>query len=286
MPVTTYTVIEGEVVSQNQDGTIHDFLPDPLGHTLGLISTDETIEFEWDYFPYEQVPTAFDGATALRYGGTRGYYSDTYSRPHVGARELRTVHGRWMQVDPIWTRVSHYSYTDANPVSLVDPSGMFANGIACPVWNEIIWKFCWQCRKSPWPGCAKSCAAMAEAYHHQCKGPTAGTNEIWVPRPGLGVVPVSPGYTFGAITVLTFTYGECCGFHRKCSLCDSLPDGKAIDCIDRCCAQHDWDIPTGLEWPFAKPPMCACLASCMADGHCYTTECNLALGQMLSIFCI
>ena len=122
--MTTYTVIEGEVVSQNQDGTIHDFLPDPLGHTLGLISTDETIEFVWDYFPFEQVPTAFDGATALRYGGTRGYYSDTYSRPHVGARELRTIQGRWMQVDPIWPPEPAYVYAKCSPVSYSDPDGL------------------------------------------------------------------------------------------------------------------------------------------------------------------
>lgn len=144
MPVTTYTVIEGEVVSQNQNGTIHDFLPDPLGNTLALIAADESIEFDWDYFPYEQVATVWDGATALRYGGTRGYCSDNYSRPHVGARELRTIHGRWMQVDPMWPHERAYRYVNGSPVTQVDPTGLAAEScwpLSCDLF-QLLWCWC------------------------------------------------------------------------------------------------------------------------------------------------
>lgn len=81
MPVATDTTINGEIVSQDVDGTIHDYLPDPLGHTIGLINEDQEVEFEYDYWPYEEIPTTSDVVTPFRYGGTWGYYSDTFGRP-------------------------------------------------------------------------------------------------------------------------------------------------------------------------------------------------------------
>lgn len=42
MGTVRYTVIEGEVLSENRNGTKQDYVPDPLGSTVALLDNTQT----------------------------------------------------------------------------------------------------------------------------------------------------------------------------------------------------------------------------------------------------
>ena len=102
MPTTTYTYLDGELVSENRGGTKRDYVPDPLGSTIALLDNSQTKTDTFSYWPYGEVASRTGtNATPYQYVGTLGYYRDSASRTYVRARTLNTSHGRWMTQDPI-----------------------------------------------------------------------------------------------------------------------------------------------------------------------------------------
>src|SRR5438309_10278561 len=97
-----YTVVNGEVLSENRTAVKHDYLPDPLGSTVALLDNSQAQTDTFTYWPYGEVNTR-TGATAtpFQFVGTRGYYRDSASKTYVRARYLDTQKGRWLTQDPI-----------------------------------------------------------------------------------------------------------------------------------------------------------------------------------------
>ena len=52
-----YTVIDGEVVSENRGGVERDYVPDPLGSTVALLDNTQTKTDTFTYWPYGEVKT-------------------------------------------------------------------------------------------------------------------------------------------------------------------------------------------------------------------------------------
>jgi len=142
MATTRYTVIDGEILSENRAGVKRDYVPDPLGSTLALLDNTQTQTDTFSYYPYGEVASRTGTtATPFQYIGTRGYYQDNSGRTYVRARHLRTAHGRWMTVDPlfyiepviaVWInrlkqrRYTYriYEYANSSPLTFIDATGM------------------------------------------------------------------------------------------------------------------------------------------------------------------
>ena len=124
MAVTTYTVINGEAVSQVSGGVRLDYLPDPLGSTVALLDNAQNFSDTFEYWPYGE-PRTRTGVTStpFQFVGTLGYYRDTSVRTYVRARHYKPVFGHWMTMDPYWPTEPSYVYSVGNPLTLVDFDG-------------------------------------------------------------------------------------------------------------------------------------------------------------------
>ncbi len=124
-----YTVVNGEVLSENRGGVKRDYLPDTQGNTIGLIDNTQTITDTFTYYPYGEVASRTGtNVTPFQFLGTLGYYRDSASRTYVRARTLNTAQGRWMTQDPIGFKggdINLYRYVNNRPTVLTDPSGLY-----------------------------------------------------------------------------------------------------------------------------------------------------------------
>src|SRR5579871_5425675 len=141
---TRYTVVNGEILSENRSGTIRDYVPDPLGSTVALLDNTQAQQSTFSYWPYGEVKTSSGPtATPFQYVGTLGYYRDSGSKEYVRARYLDTQKGRWLTQDPIgfdggdWDL---YRYVENRPTSQSDPSGLWC--IKIPLINKCIGSDC------------------------------------------------------------------------------------------------------------------------------------------------
>jgi|GEM_PF-2857855 len=124
MGVTSYTVIEGEIVSENRSGVQSDYIPDSLGSTVALVNSSHQITDTYTYWPYGEVRSHVGtSVTAYTYCGTLGYRSDSIGY-YARARELKASQTRWLTVDPIWPKMFAYGYVSSRPMTFIDPSGL------------------------------------------------------------------------------------------------------------------------------------------------------------------
>ena len=124
MSVTSYTVIDGEIVSENRNGFQSDYIPDSLGSTVALVNASHQITDTFTYWPFGELRSHIGTSiTAYTYCGTLGYRSDSIGY-YVRARELKASQARWLTVDPIWPAMFAYAYAQANIVTLTDRSGL------------------------------------------------------------------------------------------------------------------------------------------------------------------
>ena len=78
MGVVNYTVLDGEIISENRNGVERDYVPDPQGNTVALMDSNQTITDTFNYWPYgEQQSRTGTTPTPFRFVGTRGYYRDS-----------------------------------------------------------------------------------------------------------------------------------------------------------------------------------------------------------------
>src|SRR5579872_4997763 len=124
---TRYTVVNGEVLSENRGGTIRDYVPDPLGSTVALLDNTQAQQSTFSYWPYGEVKTSSGPtSTPFQFVGTRGYFRDSASKEYVRARYLDTQKGRWLTQDPIGFDAGDYNlyrYVRNRPVTADDPTG-------------------------------------------------------------------------------------------------------------------------------------------------------------------
>ena len=128
MSTVRYTVLDGELLSENRNGTKRDYVPDPLGSTLALLDATQTQTDTFAYWPYGEVASRTGStATPFGYGGTLGYYTEgSAGRLYVRARHYSSTSGRWISEDPIGFDGGDYNlyrYAGNNPTGVVDPSG-------------------------------------------------------------------------------------------------------------------------------------------------------------------
>ncbi len=141
-----YTVFDGEIVEENRNGTIRDYLPDAIGSTVALLDSSQAKTDTFSYWPYGEIKARTGStSTAFCYVGARGYFSDNGKRIYVRARYLNPVIGSWLTIDPLWPSRRRYTYCEDSPTSRIDPSG-----------------------KQPWPNLRateKSCEVYLKACH-------------------------------------------------------------------------------------------------------------------------
>src|SRR2546423_8749150 len=115
-----YTVVNGEILSENRGGVVRDYVPDPLGSTVALLDNTQTQTDTFSYWPYgEQRSRTGTTPTPLQFVGTQGYYKDDASMTYVRARYLEKAKTRWATQDPIGYQGGDwnlYRYSNNNPM--------------------------------------------------------------------------------------------------------------------------------------------------------------------------
>jgi RHS repeat-associated protein len=147
-----YTVVDGEILSELRGGVKRDYVPDPLGSTVALLDSTQTITDTFSYWPYgESAGRTGTTATPFQYVGSFGYYQDGATRNYVRARYLSVNFGCWITVDPKFPDEPQYQYANNNSITYQDSSGMEPRiDSDCP--NDIskmVKNFCGIVRK-PW----------------------------------------------------------------------------------------------------------------------------------------
>lgn len=132
----TYTVWDGQVVSEDRAGVLRDYVPDPLGNTIALLDSGHNITDSWTYWPYGEVQShGGSSTTPFTFLGTLGYFVDFLNQLYVRARHLRVELTRWVTVDPQWPRQASYSYARSSPTVVTDSTG------SVPQWLSNACKF-------------------------------------------------------------------------------------------------------------------------------------------------
>ena len=138
MGTVRYTVLDGEIVSESRNGVIRDYVPDPLGSTVALLDSTQTITDTFTYFPSGTVASRTGTtATPFQFVGTKGYHADTSGKTYVRARVLEPQKGRWLTEDPIGTTPDEgnlYRYVGNRPALFRDPSGLQSADPCSPSW--------------------------------------------------------------------------------------------------------------------------------------------------------
>jgi RHS repeat-associated protein len=102
MGTVCYTVVNGQVMSENRDGVERDYLSDSLGNTLALVDSTGTKTDTFSYFPSGKVASRTGTTpTPFQWAGGHGYYRDNSTRTHVRARNFYVNLGRWSTQDPM-----------------------------------------------------------------------------------------------------------------------------------------------------------------------------------------
>ena len=113
-----------------QEADIYFFHSDHLGTPQKLTDETGTVVWEADYRPFGNASLPVSGVTNnIRFPG---HYFDAETGLHYNYfRDYDPFIGRYTQSDPIglYGGANVYSYVSANPISKIDPSGLF-DGIA------------------------------------------------------------------------------------------------------------------------------------------------------------
>ena len=125
MSVTTFTTVNGMILSQAKDGVVSHFVPDPLGSVVMVRDTSGNTVYEAEYDPYGNVQSETGtNPSPLGYVGTLGYIKDSATSLYVRARYLLNNLGRWLTKDPLWPSEPGYVYVGSEPTVMADPSGL------------------------------------------------------------------------------------------------------------------------------------------------------------------
>lgn len=133
MPTTTYTTIDGQIVSENRAGTQKFYGPDPLGSVVTIYDTTGTVTDTFTYWPYGEIRTSTGStATPFKFCGTWGYYSDATGRLYVRARFYRDKIARWQTPSRYRGNVNKYLFRQAQSTLGKTPFEEWMEGISHP----------------------------------------------------------------------------------------------------------------------------------------------------------
>jgi hypothetical protein len=123
MSTVTYTVFDGEVISEDRDGAERDYLPDPLGSTLALLDNTQAQTDTFTYWPYgEERSRNGTTPTPFCFLGTAGYYRDSSATSYVRHRNLDRQKGRWLESETGFPG-NAYPYAKLNPATISAEAG-------------------------------------------------------------------------------------------------------------------------------------------------------------------
>ncbi len=113
-----YSVFDEEIVEENRNGTIRDYLPDAIGSTVALLDNSQVRIDTFTYWPYGEIKSR-TGATAtpFQFMGSDGLYSDGESNRLLEDSYYLAKFGRWL------TPESPYIFAGNNPTSLLQRGG-------------------------------------------------------------------------------------------------------------------------------------------------------------------
>ncbi len=147
MGTVCYTVIDGEILSENRNGVIRDHVPDSLGSTIALLDNTQTITDTFEYWPYGEVRSRTGTtATPFQFVGTLGYYTDANGRAYVRARYLCMDTTRWLTENPIGFKGGDwniYRYVGSAPTTFVDATGLIPCWICSMLGMTNPLGYCW-----------------------------------------------------------------------------------------------------------------------------------------------
>jgi RHS repeat-associated protein len=198
--VTTYTTVNGMILSQAKGGVVSHFVPDPLGSVVMVRDTSGNTVYEAEYDPYGNVQSETGtNPSSLGYVGTLGYIKDSATSMYVRARYLLNNLGRWLTKDPLWPREPGFVYAKGRPIQSSDRSGLRPGFVdTLPVIGcfalmvDSKKKACSVFRKDGGRGCVadcmKSCWGQLDLHRLNCL-------EAWC--------------DWGSLTILPNT-GKCC----------------------------------------------------------------------------
>ncbi len=125
-----YATMNGQLVEENRGGTITEYVPDTLGSVIQTTNASGTQTSSATYWPYGDTRTSTGtNPSPWNFVGTYGYYVDSGQsgspRYYIRARDYRPDLSRWLTVDPLWPKLVAYLYCLGDPVTDIDPLGMF-----------------------------------------------------------------------------------------------------------------------------------------------------------------
>ena len=181
MSVTTFTTVNGMILSQAKGGVVSHFVPDPLGSVVMVRDTSGNTVYEAEYDPYGNVQSETGtNPSSLGFVGTLGYIKDSASNMYVRARYLLNNLGRWLTKDPLWPSEPGYVYAGAAPAMGADPSGAKPISSVCPpppmpsakpsctpAWNQFVYAYCNCNRGDSWS--RQMCNYYAMGYYADCR---------------------------------------------------------------------------------------------------------------------
>lgn len=128
MPTVNYITFGDEIVAEERDGVMKDYMRDPQGNVIALLDETQTQTDTFTYWPYGEVRTRTGTTpTPFQFNGAYVYYADMASGlTYVRARHLNSVLARWMTVDPEWPQTVACGYANGAPNIFLDPSGRVA----------------------------------------------------------------------------------------------------------------------------------------------------------------
>ena len=131
MAVRTYYRQDGEILSEDSDGSVLDFLTDALGSITATVDQTSTIQSRARYKPFGDLLSG--SSLRMAWVGSRGYRPSglAYSNYYMTYRHYGTKQGQWTTQDPIWPVERAFAYAGSSPTVLTDPSGMSIGALAC-----------------------------------------------------------------------------------------------------------------------------------------------------------
>ena len=317
-----YLSVDGEIFGEVTGGVVNFYDRDALGSVVaiedGAGNTVSTIEYK----PFGDVRTytrenPLAAPRRFLWCGTHGYrFNERYAQytsHYVRVRHYSSLQGMWSTVDPVYPSEKAYGYVENKVCSKHDYLGLSPSMRQPPgrpsctkAWNEYIYYFCNRCYFDSTYGypCGRICDALASEYYRSCNKKGVPSGGFRPPLSGRGdIAPRTPNQNYyldllkdKELSPFTFKYGNCCGLTNKCNCRDAQPGGRAIDCLDQACAEHDECLATMKEYlnPFVQKDcarkLCAkislrCDCNEYAKGSKKYSDCKDAMFNMQTLYC-